>query len=658
MSEQSQLSRRSFLHLMAGSTAGAIVASVPSLSVFAKQEVTYQEAPMLAEMVTAGELPPVGERLPANPRVVPVREQIGQYGGIWRRGYKGVSDMQGPAKLIYAFGLHFDISEDLETIEIVTGLYDEWTQNDDATEFTFHIREGLRWSDGVLFTTEDVQFWYDWYYLGDLSHGYSRLTIGGENMELEVVDQNTFTVRFAAPNPLLPFRIARDDTEGQHGGPTMGAPVHYLSQYIPDLGGNQELIDAAIEEAGVSTWQELFGESNATPKGPIAWWAFNSEVPVMTAWRMTVPLPLNDPVVMERNPYFYCVDPEGNQLPYIDRIEHALFDDNNVFDLWIAQGRIDMHERHVSATSFTLYKENEEVGDYRVLLWKGATTNAYHPNTSHDDPQLRELFSDPRFREALSVAINREEINLLIYDGLYEVRQASPVTGSPQFDAEFEQRWTEYDPDRANVLLDEIGLTFNNDGVRQRPDGGNVFFTLLHSQLGNQSALDEIDLVVQYWRAIGLDVVVDPVERSLYEERTSSNQVDVGYWGFDRSLLLEADPTSYIGGSGQQTYVTKYARWYRGQSGGEQPPEDHPINQIWALWELASAEPDTEIRADLMNQLVSVHKEAPFAIGTVGEPPAPVIVSNRMKNVPDGIISDTSLRNVRVANPEQFYFDE
>src|SRR5690606_27449676 len=162
----------------------------------------YSEAPMLAEMVANGDLPPVEERLPANPRVVPVREEIGQYGGTWRRGYTGVSDMQGPVKLIYTFGLPFAIGPDLETIEIVPGIYDEWSQNEDATEFTFHIREGMRWSDGEPFSTTDVQFWYDWYQNGELGATRSVLDVGGEPMQLEVVDANTFTLRFAAPNPL------------------------------------------------------------------------------------------------------------------------------------------------------------------------------------------------------------------------------------------------------------------------------------------------------------------------------------------------------------------------------------------------------------------------------------------------------------------------
>ena len=654
MDEKNTLDRRQFLKTVAGAAATAGVAATPLLQAVqvAGQDMMYTQAPMLDGM----DLPPVEERLPANPRVMRVFEETGQYGGTWRRGYKGISDLQGPAKLMYAFGLHLNYSADLSTIEIVPGLFDEWSQNDDATEFTFHLREGLRWSDGQPFTTVDVQFWYDYYQNGEIGATRNSLNVGGMDMVLEVHDENSFTCRFGTSNPLIPFRVARDDTEGQHAGPTMGAPAHYLTQFIPDHeNGNQEMIDEAMARTEVSTWQELFG-TGGTPRGPIAWWAMNTEVPVMTAWKIEKPVPFNNPMVLVRNPYFYTVDESGQQLPYIDSIEHALFEDNALFDLWITQGQIDMQERHVASANFTLYKENEEIGGYRVLIWKRATTHSFYPNTAHEDPNLRALFSDARFREAMSIAIDRVSINELVYDGLLEPRMASPVNASPEYSEEFEKKWTEYDPERAVALLDEIGLGVGDDGMRLGLDGQPLRMQILHSQLGVQSRQDEIGQWIRYWREVGLNVTEDGVERSLYQERAANNQLDIGHWDHDRSLMLQADPRSYIGDSPQQTYARKFNQWRLGSELGEEPPADHPIVRIWALWDAASTEPDAEKRAALMDELIAVHAEAPMAIGTLGELPGPVIVSNRMINVPDGIISDTSLRNVRVANPEQFSF--
>lgn len=651
--------RRTFLKLSAASAAAALAPATlmagaaghaSGAAGAAAQGMQYSEAPMLAEMVAAGELPPVAERLPVNPRIVPVQEEIGQYGGQWRRAYKGMSDQSGPVKIIYTFGLHF-YAPDPESLEIVPGLFDEWSQNDDATEFTFHIREGLRWSDGEPFDTEDVQFWYDWYYQGEIGAGYSILTINDTRMGLEVIDAQTFKLIFPESNPLLPTRVATSALEGSTGGPTFAAPAHYLSQYIPEI-GDQALIDEALAANQLGTWQELFGNR----EGPISWWFINPDLPVMTPWKIEAAPPLNDPIVMVRNPYYYSVDEQGQQLPYIDRIEHRLFEDNSVFDLWIAQGLIDMQQRHVAAANFSFYKESEEAGDYRVIIWKQTWTHAFYPNTAHKDPVLRELFSNPKFREALSISINREEINALIYDGLYEPRQASPVSGSPEFDVDFEQRWTEFDPDAAKALLDEIGLETGGDGYRLNQNGEPLTFRLMHSYIGNQPRLDEIDLVIGYWNAIGLNVVADPIERSLFQERLDTGEGDVVSWEHDRSLVIEANPDSYMGTVSQQGYVNLYAKWYVGNPVGEEPPADHPIRTIWSLWEQAAAEPDAAQRHALVMEMLGVHKEAPFAIGTVGEPPALAITKNNFRNVPEVMATDTTLRDILLARPEQFFF--
>ena len=141
MNENGTIDRRQFLKAAAGAAAAG-VAATPLLQALpaAAQEMMYSQAPMLDDMG----LPPVEERLPSNPRVIPVFEEIGEHGGTWRRGFKGRADMQGPAKLFYAFGLHFQYTADLSNVIIVNGLYDEWSQNDDSTEYTFHMREGMK----------------------------------------------------------------------------------------------------------------------------------------------------------------------------------------------------------------------------------------------------------------------------------------------------------------------------------------------------------------------------------------------------------------------------------------------------------------------------------------------------------------------------------
>jgi peptide/nickel transport system substrate-binding protein len=228
-----QLSRRNFLRMAAGGTAGAIAVATSGISLAAPaRQGMYHEAPMLADLVAAGSLPPVEERLPVNPRVITPREEVGQYGGTWRRAFKGISDRWGPTKLNEEMAIEWD-APDSTNVGLIANYISEWTQNEDATEFTFTLRDGLKWSDGETFDTEDVQFWYDRYYLGGIQNKQSYYTIPGPDgalvdMELEVVDNLTWTVRFPAPNPLLAINIAKS-TGGQTAGPTMAAFAHYLS---------------------------------------------------------------------------------------------------------------------------------------------------------------------------------------------------------------------------------------------------------------------------------------------------------------------------------------------------------------------------------------------------------------------------------------------
>ena len=325
----------------------------------------------------------------------------------------------------------------------------------------------------------------------------------------------------------------------------------------------------------------------------------------------------------------------------------------------LPRGQIDVHSRHVDSANFTFYKENEEAGNYSVLIWRAASTNALHPNISHKDPAMREVFDNAQFREALSISINRVEINELVYSGLFEPRQASPVSGSPEFDPDFETRWTEFDPDRANALLDEIGMAERDaDGWRLRPDGEPFSFRILHRETTGTPGADEMQLVEGYWREIGLNVSQEVVERSLYEERVQNGDVDVGVWGADRNSVVKADPGRYLSITDDGPWATMYGHWWDVGSPypSMEPPADHPIREIWRLWEATRAEPDEATRNALFKELLDIHKEHPYMIGTVGEAPALFIVSNNVGNIGPGFIHDDTLRSPGGANPVTWYF--
>jgi peptide/nickel transport system substrate-binding protein len=653
----SSSNRRSFLRRSAAAAAGAVVtvAAGPAAVAMA-QTMTYKEAPSLA----GKGLPPVTQRLPQTPRVIQPMERVGTYGGTWHRGYTGLSDRVGPGKLREEFGIEWD-APDINTLRIVPNLYERWEQNSDATEYTFHLRRGMKWSDGKEVTTEDVRFyWEDMAGVPDIipapSNTGMRVRVGGEFVmgRFSALDNYSFTISYAVPNPLVPIFMAKTGaTSGTFHNTTWLAPAHYLKQFHPKY-ADVNALNALAASKNLPGWQALWG-TGGNLEGPVAFWFINPDLPVVGPWRTTQPAP-QDPHVMERNPYYWQVDTVGNQLPYIDKVEHALYSNSEVFNLWIAQGKIDMQMRGVSAGSYTFYKENEARGGFRVLNWRAASTAAYFPNQNTPNPVLAAVWQMPQVREALNVAINRAQILEIVYNGLGKVRQASPVAGSPEWDPEHEVKWIQYDPAHAAALLDSVGITLGPDGVRRLPNGQPFEFVVEHTTEPGNAANDQHEFVRRDWEAIGVKATMRYVERSLYEQHVHDGDVEMGYWGFDRLSVIKADPGRWTGTIDDGPWAPTWGHWYAGSPWKkEEPPADHPIRRMWALWDATQLEPDEARRNALFQQLLDMHKAAPNVIGVVGELVAPMIASNKLRNVIGGFIADDTLRDSGLINPQHFF---
>jgi peptide/nickel transport system substrate-binding protein len=242
-------------------------------------------------------------------------------------------------------------------------------------------------------------------------------------MELEAVDKYTFKMKHAQPFPLFIYELTRGVGMESFGvGNTV--PSHYMKQFHPDFADDPAAIEAAAKEAGFETWVEFYQDKD--------FWYLNPERPGLGPW--LAKNTLNEELyVMERNPYFYGVDPEGNQLPYLDNVNHRLFEATEVFNLWITNGEIDFQSRRVAMSNFTLYKEAEESGDYHVFVQKTANHVCLQCNLTTKDERLREFFNDRNVRIAFSLAVPRDEMNELAYDGFYTPRQYSPMEESPQY---------------------------------------------------------------------------------------------------------------------------------------------------------------------------------------------------------------------------------
>jgi len=626
----------------------------------------FKEAPELAELVKAGKLPPVEQRIPANPRVIKPLEEVGQYGGVWHRAFRGLADRLAVGKLMEERLIEWD-APDPNTLRVIPNVVEKWEQSADASDFTFYLRKGIRWSDGTELTTDDVKFWWE-----DIIGNkelvpatqlpyLDRMRVNGEwkPAVLTITDKYTWKVKYPASNPLLPIGIAKSGGNNGHQNEVFTgyiAPAHYLKQFLPKYAnGGKDALDKMAQDRKLTSWVDMWGKGGQMD-GPIGGYLLNADLPTLNAWKMTKVLPA-DPVRMERNPYYWQVDTDGNQLPYIDAVEHAFFENAEVLKLWVAQGKIDCQNRMIDVGAYTFFKENESQGGYRVLNWRKAETQAYFPNQNALDPVLAKLFSTPEFRQALSISINRKEIADVVYNGLLKPRQYSPISGSPEYDPEMEKVWTELDQKKANELLDGLGLKKGADGFRVRPDGQQLAITIEHATAPGLADNDMHELVRKAWNAIGINASVKGVDRALYMEHYRASDIEIGHWGWDRASANKADPGRWLGTIDDGPWVPTYGHWYDQNAWKkEEPPQDHIVRKIWDLWEKCRTEPDEAKNNALFKQIIDIHKQAPVAVGVVGESVSPWIVKNNFRNVLPGFINDDTLRDYGLINPCQFFF--
>ena len=608
----------------------------------------FQEAPMLTEQVEAGALPAVDERLPTNPTVVNALT-VGEYGGTWRRAFNGPGDRWGPTKLMEERVLKWTADENGGAV-LTPGYIESYSVNEDSTAFTFTLLEGLKWSDGEPVTTEDVKFWYEDVFLNTdiLPSIDPTFAPGGKPMELEIADNRTFTIKFSQPYVYFLQILAKDSTgEPSLDRPSFLFPKHYLSQFNNKYASAEELA-AAATKFQVEDWKGLWGSKGAAT----AWW-LNPDLPVLTAWKIETPPPA-DTVIMVRNPYYWAVDQEGNQLPYIDRIEHRLFQDPETLNLMIAQGQLDMQDRHLNLANYTFYKENEARGDYHIVTWKDSNIWSLVPNLTTTDEVLRGLFEDARVREAMSIAIDRDLIVELTQSGLSSPVQAAPVTGSQYHVPELSEHWVEYDPDHAEELLDEAGLTERDaQGFRLRPDGQRFSLVV---EANDAAYAKTLELLAESFADVGIEFLPRVIDRTQWDSNRDNNTFQMQWVPVDRMTFVPADPRLIMG---SDSYAHQYFVWYKTQgASGMEPPADHPIRELFALWDKASQSGSIDEADGYVNEMVRIFAEQGWVIGVYGEGPVVNVVSNAMQNVQPDLVQDDIFRGVGLARTQQFWLDQ
>ncbi len=604
---------------------------VAAAVVMAGSAFAANEAPMLNQRVSAGELPPVDERLPSEPETVTGPDGIGTYGGELRFGLRGSSDHNHILRIVGPQGL---VRWNPTYTEVVPNVAASFEVNEDATEFTFNLREGMKWSDGEPFNADDILFNVNDLLLNDdYAPTPTRYMAGGEPLSVEKVDDTTVKFKFAAPYGDFLAELA--SPLGQH--PVMYAE-HYCKQFHPSYAKD---IDAVIAENGAGDWRNLFQQKCGDIEIPSRWG--NADRPTLDPWVVTEPyVGAATRVVMDRNPYFWQVDPDGNQLPYIDRLVAPIAQDAESLILQIIGGNIDFALRHVDApANRPVLAENREKGDYHFFEASsvGGSNMVINLNLTSKNPALRELFNKKDFRVALSLGMNRPEIIETVLFGQGQPWQQGPFEDHPNYHERIATQYLDYDPDKANALLDGLGLDRDSNGVRHMANGDPVRFTIDVIPTLQPEQVDMLEMISQQWADIGVQMDVNPIERTFFYERTSnSNDHDAAVWGGQASWVPGEIPQQIVPVHHDSRWGIPWSQWYNtGGAQGEEPPAS--VKKRMELYDQAKSTVDPAKRRELISQIADIAADEFEVMSVSKSVPTYGIVKNDLKNVPESMPS-------------------
>jgi len=605
------------------------------------------------------DLPPLAERLPEEPLVVAPYDSIGKYGGT----LDALSNATEAGTSDFLSTRHVNLvrySDDLQTI--VPNVAKGWEWNDDYTELTFFLRKGHKWSDGQPFTAEDVKFWYDNLALDSkvIEKPKDYVLVAGERMTVDVIDPQTVKFTLPAPKPGLLSHFATSFAQGFQ-------PKHFLGRYHPDINPDADkLAQEAGFENGLEVIKAYFGNSDWTDTpSPL----LNSPEKVGKLPADVVPtlesyLAISDTTEGRHyvaNPYFFMVDTQGNQLPYINEQDELYANDNEVRILKLINGEADYKSQSLQLSSAPILLENQEKSDYTIHLKPKIAMHAFSFNVTSADEEKRKVFGDLRFRRAMSIAINRDELNETAYFGQGVPAQYTGFSPVPNFvDDKWKTFATEYDPDAAKALLDEIGMVDKDgDGFRELPNGDAI---VLNMQFATQGIAGQVvELVGQYWADVGVQTTFKEVTPDEYRSQQSSNQLDVGMWekGQPLGIILgnnELWVPPFENYFGHRTGML-WAEWVdsKGEKGVE-PPDyvKQLIDDINAFQSTPAGSDDSKaLGARLVENMVGNL----LFIGTV-QSSDPIYHRNALKNFTEFKTASYEYYRTFPYRPQQWYFDE
>ncbi|HTZ76315.1 MAG TPA: ABC transporter substrate-binding protein [Stellaceae bacterium] len=605
------------------------------------QTPTLVETPYFTDAVDAARLPPVAQRVPEEP-LVETPTLPGKPGGELRLLMAGAKDTRMMVVYGYARLVRYNSAYKLEP-DIAKAVDD-----DGDRVFTFHLRKGQKWSDGKPFTAEDFRYWFE-----DVASNKSlypnglpdQLVVDGKGPKFEVLDPETVRYSWDEPNALFLPALASPDPLYIYG------PAHYLKRFNAKY-ADANVLSALIKEYRVRNWAALHTRLFHPYHND------NPELPTLDPWVLQTKPP-SERFVFERNPYYFAIDPAGHQLPYIDKVTMTIAD-AKIIPAKTGAGESDLQARYLRFDNYTFLKDAEDHNDYTVRLWRTApgAQVALYPNLNYDDPAWRNLLRDVRFRRALSLAIDRQEINQVIYYGLAVNGQNTVLPGSPLYKPEYREEWANYDPKEANKLLDELGLTKrDSDGTRLLPDGRPLEIVVENAGDSSEQS-DVLELIRDSWAEIGVRLFAKPSQLEIWLRRVYAGStmmsIDKGY---DNGLpSANMPPIEFTPTNQRQLQWPKWGQYVetKGKAGEAiDLPAAEQLRQLYLDWFKTRSEDE---RAEIWAKILDIQADQVFTIGVVAGVMQPVVVSNKLRNVPrEGIYNWDPGAFFGIYHPDTFW---
>ena len=606
-----------------------------------------EEVPSLSKLVKEGKLPPVAKRLPETPRVVTFEggAQPGTYGGALRMLMASSKDTRqmvvyGYTRLV-VWTPEYTLEPDLlESYEV-----------QDGRIFTLHLRKGHKWSDGEPFTAEDFRYYWEDVALNKELSPFgppSQLLAEGEVPKFQVINETTVRYSWPKPNPF--FLPALAGTTPLY----IYRPSKYLKQFHA-IHSDPSRLARRAKEQGLQNWAALHNRQDNQYRND------NPDLPTLDPWILKT-VPPSQRFLFTRNPYYHRVDPQGRQLPYIDEVIMNVAD-GKIIPAKTGAGESDLQARYIRFDNYTFLKESEKRVDQSVLLWRTAVGSQFtlYPNLNVNDPGWRALFRDARFRHALSLAIDRHEVNQVIYYGLAIESANTVLPESPLYKPEYQRAWSAFDLNKANALLDELGMTKRNArGVRLLPDGRPLELVVETAGESSEQA-DILELIRDTWQKVGIRLLIKTSQREVFRNRVFSGDTMMSVWtGLDNGLpTQDLSPEELAPTNQQQLQWPKWGQYFETRGKAGEAPDMESAKRLLELnrqWRTASNEVE---KLDAWTHMLEIHADEVFTIGVVAGALQPVVATNRLRNVPvKGVYAWEPGAHFGIYKPDTFWLGE